>query len=723
MKKRFMSILLILCMVLPLLPTVSVNATSTTDSKANTAAAHGRLKDGGYKIYSMVGQYVSTDTYPSLRSVEIAFPGYFKVFYVENKGNNQITLKIENTYSSTGYSYIGIDSSVKSGVELKVIDDPFLWETYAESDTELLFSLRPSTNNTLYANASGKSSSPRTKIILSSGSDLNAPKHGEFRFEPIEEPVKTPVASDYAFANLTQTQGSVTPVRIEAGGKTSPGAITIKYNGSTTLPKKAGSYTVTFDVAAEPPAWKGAKGLKAGTLVIAPKPTTAAPVGQLIKMGGMDWRVLDVQGGKALVLSEMVIASRQFSEDISVLNSWAKSPLRSYLNGDFYNKTFTKAEKSRIVSTTLKNNINPEYSLTLGTDTKDKLFLLSAEELARYFKDDSSRIAYADRSAPGIVNTAVNAFELNPYDGIYQRYTAWHWWLRTPEPTGNGDRGVLYVNLGGEVSRADIDWEIGVRPAMWIKIDGDGFKKYKPISFTKEPNYFTKEDMLTAIASDIVYKFTGDWVFQFGFGARGPSVAKAEKLGSNAAMPPGYRYSFFVFRMRCWGVLSFDNFDPLEKVTYGQFKDYLTKTMNWFKKYGAGDSKYVTLTKEVLAIAEKKAGISNTKDSATPKKDEIKRLSKEIIYWLEAANALNGVRLLEIPTKTEFKVGEGFDYTGLLVVTGAYGKEKNVNDKLTFTTSGVTLTKGRPFQTAGQKSVTVSYKGETLLTYPITVKK
>jgi hypothetical protein len=620
---------------------------------------------------------------------------------------------------------VGIDASIKNGVALKLVDTPYLWNTYAEDDTALVFSLRPPTDTKMFANASGESKAPRTKLLLWTNSDMNAPKHGEFRFEPVAASVKTPVATDYSFANLTQTEGFVTPVRIETKGTYSPGAVTVMYNDSATLPKAAGSYRVTFDVAAEPPAWNAASGLEGGTLVIAPKPTSTKPVGQSISIGGINWRVLDVQDGKALILSDLILDNRSFQKMASGSNEWVESPLRTYLNGNFYNKTFSKSEKKRIVSTTLVNNINPEYSTSFGTDTKDKVFLLSAEEVARYFGDDDARIAYADRRTPTMLHSPINSLEVNPYKGVYQHYSTWFWWLRTPSTSAAGDHSVLYVNPYGKVNDENIDVELGVRPAMWINVAGGGFTKYQPLRFNKQPKFFTMEDMVTAIAGDIIHKHSGEWVYSHGYPARGPSVDKTETtVGQNGAMPPGYAYWHYVFRMRCWGVLSLDNFDPLAKVTYGQYKDYLMKTMEWNKKYGAGGSKNFTLTKDILAIAEKKAGISDTSANAKPVKAEIKRLSQEIIYWLQAANVDNsGVRLLEGPTKTKYKVGEEFNITGLLVVTGPYGKETNVNDKLTFTTSGVTLTPGRPFQAAGQKSITISYKGQELMTYPVTVEK
>ena len=78
----------------------------------------------------------------------------------------------------------------------------------------------------------------------------------------------TPVAADYDIGNLNQTAGGVTAVTITPKAGKSTGAVSIKYNNSTTLPTTAGSYTVTFDVAAAEPVWNAASGLSAGTLTI-----------------------------------------------------------------------------------------------------------------------------------------------------------------------------------------------------------------------------------------------------------------------------------------------------------------------------------------------------------------------------------------------------------------------------------------------------------------------
>jgi len=80
---------------------------------------------------------------------------------------------------------------------------------------------------------------------------------------------KTPVASDYDVGNLIQSVGNtIIAVTITPRANKSPGGVNnIKYAGNATLPTAAGSYAVTFDVAAAT-GWNAATGLNAGTLTI-----------------------------------------------------------------------------------------------------------------------------------------------------------------------------------------------------------------------------------------------------------------------------------------------------------------------------------------------------------------------------------------------------------------------------------------------------------------------
>jgi len=79
---------------------------------------------------------------------------------------------------------------------------------------------------------------------------------------------QNPLASDFIIGNLNQTVGNVTAVTITPKAGKTNGTITVLYNGSTALPSTAGTYTVTFNVAAST-GWNAVNGLAGGTLTVA----------------------------------------------------------------------------------------------------------------------------------------------------------------------------------------------------------------------------------------------------------------------------------------------------------------------------------------------------------------------------------------------------------------------------------------------------------------------
>ena len=87
--------------------------------------------------------------------------------------------------------------------------------------------------------------------------------------DPYIDTTKTPVSGDYVVGNLNQAPGSVTAVTITAKSGKSPGTVSnIRYANNTAIPQEAGTYAVTFDVAAAS-GWNAAAGLAAGNLVVA----------------------------------------------------------------------------------------------------------------------------------------------------------------------------------------------------------------------------------------------------------------------------------------------------------------------------------------------------------------------------------------------------------------------------------------------------------------------
>ena len=102
---------------------------------------------------------------------------------------------------------------------------------------------------------------------------------------------------------------------------------------------------------------------------------------------GITWRVLEVNGDVALLMSDMCIDARAFDTSWSTA-TWEKCESRKWLNTTFFEKAFNENEKNNIVASELINN--------RGNSTTDKLFFLSSSEItnsAYGFKGDSSRIA------------------------------------------------------------------------------------------------------------------------------------------------------------------------------------------------------------------------------------------------------------------------------------------------------------------------------------------
>ena len=119
------------------------------------------------------------------------------------------------------------------------------------------------------------------------------------------------------------------------------------------------------------------------------------PPGGKVRFGRYDWFVLDKKDNKKLILTEKVIEKRPYhNQECDV--TWETSDIRKYLNGDFYN-SFSESEKARIIKTNVITKDNPWYGTSGGNPTVDWIFLLSIEEVVKYFGDSgqlSTRYMY-----------------------------------------------------------------------------------------------------------------------------------------------------------------------------------------------------------------------------------------------------------------------------------------------------------------------------------------
>lgn len=196
------------------------------------------------------------------------------------------------------------------------------------------------------------------------------------------------------------------------------------------------------------------------------RPTPSLEAGTTVSFGtyrqngpeadSISWVVLKVDSGKALLLSKDLIASRPWDETGEHL-TWDVSSIRRWLNNDFLSTAFSSAEREAIVPTALDCSDRHGYGTPAGSNTTDRVFLLSIEEFDELVKNTPWTTATPTRTARE--------------EGAYanaQGHAAW--WLRSPGMTADSP---AYLSSAGELgTRAHKATEriLGIRPAMWIDL-------------------------------------------------------------------------------------------------------------------------------------------------------------------------------------------------------------------------------------------------------------
>ena len=185
-------------------------------------------------------------------------------------------------------------------------------------------------------------------------------------------------------------------------------------------------------------------------------------------MTPIEWIVLEVREDRALLLSRCALDCRPYHDEYTRV-TWEACGLREWLNGAFLDRAFAPEELRRVLTVTVDNSRaqgSVKWNTVGGSDTQDRVFLLSYQEAVRYFSSNNAR-----RCAPTDWAAANGAYADNDYkaDG---RPAGW-WWLRSP--------GSYYSNAAA-ISRigglgADINvnsQNAGVRPAVWIDLTDGG---------------------------------------------------------------------------------------------------------------------------------------------------------------------------------------------------------------------------------------------------------
>jgi hypothetical protein len=186
---------------------------------------------------------------------------------------------------------------------------------------------------------------------------------------------------------------------------------------------------------------------------------------RLMRHGDYNWRVLDIQESRILVLSDKIIEPQPFHNKSEPV-TWAESDLRRYLNETFL-KTFSEAEKSRMIESKITTSNNPWFGTGGGSNTTDKVFLLSVNEVVKYF-GDSRQLRNKNRNTKYFISDKFNYVRKT----VDKDENFLCWWLRTP---GNSSTFISSVTadgrivVSGDFANRNNALSGGVRPAIWLK--------------------------------------------------------------------------------------------------------------------------------------------------------------------------------------------------------------------------------------------------------------
>ena len=184
----------------------------------------------------------------------------------------------------------------------------------------------------------------------------------------------------------------------------------------------------------------------------------SAKVGDKVIVGKYEsedivWTVAAVENGKALLVCDNVLDAFTYHAEVKSDANWSNATLKLWLNGAFMNKAFSDDVKAKISTSTLTTKgVNGGDDIT----TYNQMFVLSAEELVKYFPNREDRMVKPTEAA------VANGVYADPIYGTCD------YWVREAGTTaGNGAYVYYYgdVNGAGALARSTF---IGVRPAMWV---------------------------------------------------------------------------------------------------------------------------------------------------------------------------------------------------------------------------------------------------------------
>lgn len=161
-------------------------------------------------------------------------------------------------------------------------------------------------------------------------------------------------------------------------------------------------------------------------------------IGDTVKVGNMDWIILETGDNKALLLKKTAVKNVAYHNSTGDI-TWENSALRTWLNSEYLENNISVEERSQILLSTVGNEDNTQYGMNGGNSTQDYLFVLSIGEAEKY--------------------------QEMLKDSKYNN------WLRTP---GSSQSSAAFLAPGGTIMSygyAADSSEMSVYPLMWFGVE------------------------------------------------------------------------------------------------------------------------------------------------------------------------------------------------------------------------------------------------------------
>ena len=229
----------------------------------------------------------------------------------------------------------------------------------------------------------------------------------------------------------------------------------------------------------------------------------------------IEWLVLDVQDGKALLLSRYGLDRKPYNTEDSDV-TWETCTLRKWMNGEFLNTAFSEEELAAVLPADVDNSGAQgfgEWTSVGGNNTRDMVFLLSYEEAHRFFGITLWNKIFIEE-AQAAVTAYAYAQGTHRSDYPYKnrdREIVWDWWLRSP---GYSQDSAATVGDTGALFNIHVGYDSGcVRPAVWLNTESEIFRAENRKTVPESSEKARQEDQAEAPAQaeDPAAGLAGTW--------------------------------------------------------------------------------------------------------------------------------------------------------------------------------------------------------------------